>query len=88
MANEKEEDFFEHHQLKTPDMDIRSITAFEAKWGENGISPHQLLMILDASEAVLKTKFPGKRLTPSLIIEFSKVVCQQLNSPASRTEHE
>jgi hypothetical protein len=69
-------------------MDIRRITAFEAKWSDNGVLPHQLLMILDASEAVLKTKFQGKPITPMMIIEFSNVVCHQLNSSASRTENE
>jgi len=59
-------------------MDLRSIVEFEAKWERNTVRPHNLLMILDASEAVLKTKFSSKEVTSRMIVEFSKVVSEQM----------
>lgn len=38
----------------------------------------QLAMILDASEAVLKTKFPGKEISPNMITGFSNIVAMQV----------
>lgn len=55
-------------------MDLKKITDFESKWEGNDVDPHHLLMILDASEAILKTKFPKQKIGSSLIVEFSKVV--------------
>lgn len=58
-------------------MNLQHVTAFEAKWGSNPIACHGLLMMLEASEAILKTKFPEKNITMTMIIEFSKVVIVQ-----------
>jgi hypothetical protein len=62
---------------------MNSAEDFLQKWQqaprELDLAP--LEMMLDAAEVVLKKKFPGRKLTADLIIQFSQVIAMQMQRP-------
>jgi hypothetical protein len=61
-------------------MDERMIYEFLSTWEKTPVRPYELLMLLQASEACLKAQYPKVKIPPRLVVEFSKVVAQQIFS--------
>jgi len=64
--------------MATHRINYEHIVRFVAKWEENPVRPHELLMLLDAAEAVLRTKYPGRKITLQMVIAFSSVINTQV----------